>query len=124
MKETPKEGGVTTLIVLTLVMLCLLPASIRAHPGSGSAVDRRGQVYFLDTGSGLWKIDTEGRVTQLSETRFHWLALDANGVFASGRLPSSAGTGSDWEILKVGTDPTILLSSDWPIAVGHDGSLY
>ena len=124
MKERSKEARVTSLIVLALVTFCLLPTPIRAHPGSGIAVDGRGQVYFLDTGSGLWKIDTQGRVTHLSETRFHWLALDAGSVFGRGRLPSSAGSGLDWEIVKVGIDPTILLASDWPIAIGHDGNLY
>lgn len=124
MEERPKEGRVTSLIVYALLTLCLFPASVGAHPGAGIAVDRRGQVYFLDTGSGLWKIDTEGGVTQLSTIKFHSLALDANGVFTGGTLPSNAGTGLDWEILKVGADPTILLSSDWPIALGHDGSLF
>ena len=124
MKATSKESRVTSLSLLALVVLCLLPTSLRAHPGSGIAVDRRGQVYFMDTGSGLWKIDTEGTVSQLSKVKFHHLALDLNDLFANGRLPSSAGTGLDWEILKVGADPTILLSSDWPIAIGHDGSLY
>ena len=124
MKESSKVARVTTLIVLALVTFCLLPTSIRAHPGSGIAVDPRGQIYFLDTGSGLWKIDTQGRVTHLSETRFHWLALDANDVFANGRLPSTVRSGLDWQIVKVGAHPTILLASDWPIAVGHDGNLY
>lgn len=124
MKHTSREHKVTSLIVLALVMICLLPSPISAHPGSGIAVDRRGQVYFLDTGSGLWKIDTDGQVTQLSKIKFHHLALDANGLFINGKLPSSVGTGLDWEILKVGADPTILLSSDWPIAMAHDGSLY
>src|SRR5262249_43580862 len=59
-----------------------------------------------------------------SETRFHWLALDLTSAFASGRLPSSGGTGLDWQILKVATDPTILLSTDWPIALSQDGRLY
>lgn len=124
MKKRLKEARRTSLIVLALVVFCLLSTSIRAHPGSGIAVDRRGQIYFLDTGSGLWKIDTQGRITHLSETRFHWLALDSNNVFAGGRLPSSAGSGLDWQIVKVGADPTVLLASDWPIAVGYDGNLY
>jgi sugar lactone lactonase YvrE len=124
MKETTKEARVTSLIVLALVTFCLLPTSVRAHPGSGIAVDSSGQVYFLDTGSGLWQIDTQGKVTHLSDTKFHWLAIDADNVFAGGRLPSSAGSGLDWEIVKVGTDPAILLASDWPIAIGHDGNLY
>src|ERR1043165_2157346 len=124
MKATLKEHCVTSTGLIALMMLFLLPTAICAHPGSGIAVDRRGQIYFMDTGSGLWKIDTEGRASQLSRVRFHHLALDVNDAFANGRLPSSAGTGLDWEILKVGADPTILLSSDWPITIGHDGSLY
>src|SRR5215510_6362716 len=110
-------------IVLILVVACI-STSVTAHPGSGIAVDRLGQIYFLDTGSGLWKIDKEGTVTHLSKTLFHWLALDENNVFATGRLPSSAGTGLDWEILKVSANPTLLIASDWPIALGQDGSLY
>ncbi len=121
MKQT---SHVSSLSFLALMVLCLLPTSISAHPGSGIAVDRLGQVYFMDTGSGLWKIDTAGKVSQLSTIKFHHLALDVNNVFADGKLPSSAGTGLDWEILKVGGNPTILLSSDWPIAIGQDGSLY
>jgi sugar lactone lactonase YvrE len=39
-------------------------------------------------------------------------------------VPSSAGTGFDWEISKVSENPTVLLSTDWPIAIGQDGSLY
>lgn len=110
--------------VLALVAVCLFSASVMAHPGSGIAVDRVGQVYFLDTGSGLWKIDDHGRLTHLSRTLFHWLALDANDRFANGRLPSSAGSGLDWEILKVGVNPTLLIASDFPIAIGRDGNLY
>jgi SMP-30/gluconolaconase/LRE-like protein len=91
-----------------------------AHPGSGIAVDRLGQVYFLDTGSGLWKIDAQGRLTHLSGTRFHWLAIDANNRFANTTLVS----GASGEILKVSTNPTVLLSSDYPIAIGQDGNLY
>jgi DNA-binding beta-propeller fold protein YncE len=124
MKETAESRIVTWLTLVAVTIASFLPASIMAHPGAGIAVDRQGQVYFLDTGSGLWRIDTQGRVTRLSETLFHWLALDANNLFARGRLPSSAGTGLDWEISKVGENPTVLLSSDWPIALGQDGSLY
>ena len=106
--------------LLTLVMTCLLSTPLFAHPGAGIAVDRTGQVYFLDTGSGLWKIDTKGGLTQLSKTLFHWLAIDLNNKFVSSALPK----GASGEILTVGTDPTVLLSSDYPIAVGQDGNLY
>jgi SMP-30/Gluconolactonase/LRE-like region len=106
--------------LLTLTAVCILSVPIFAHPGSGIAVDRLGQVYFLDTGSGLWKIDNKGSLTWLSKTKFHWLAIDANNRFASSRMPS----GAFGEILSVGTDPALLLSSDYPIAIGQDGNLY
>jgi hypothetical protein len=120
MKKAPKVGIVTSLTVLALVMLGLLPTSIRAHTGSGIAVDRLGQVYFLDTGSGLWRIDARGNLTHLSKTLFHWLAIDEGDRFASSRLPS----GALGDILRVGAKPTLLLSSDYPIAIGQDGNLY
>ena len=105
-------------------MVSVLPASLMAHPGSGIAVDRQGQVYFLDTGSGLWRIDTHGRLTHLSGLLNHWLALDENNLWTKGRLPSSSGTGLDWIITRVDDNPAVLLSTDWPIALGQDGSLY
>lgn len=106
--------------VLILVATCLVSAQVSAHPGAGITVDRLGQVYFLDTGSGLWKIDTRGGLTHLSGTLFHWLALDENNRFANTQLPS----GASGEILKIGASPTALISSDYPIAVGRDGNLY
>src|SRR6266576_4064333 len=107
-------------LVLVLIATRLLSASINAHPGAGIAVDRLGQVYFLDTGSGLWKIDRRGQLTHLSETLFHWLAIDEDNRFA--RTQFAAGALS--EILKVGTSPSVLISSDYPIAIGRDGNLY
>jgi DNA-binding beta-propeller fold protein YncE len=107
-------------LVLILAAASILSASAIAHPGSGIAADRLGQIYFLDTGSGLWKIDLRGRLTHLSSTLFHWLAIDANNRFANTQLLS----GALGEILRVGTKPTVLLSSDYPIAIGNDGNLY
>ena len=106
--------------VFAVVLAALLPASARAHPGSGIVVDRLGQVYFVDTGSGLWKIDTNGTLVRISAPRFHWLALDADDRLASTRLP----TGSGGEITRVGATPTLLLASDYPLAIGRDGNLY
>src|SRR6266508_15876 len=106
--------------ILALVAVCLLSTSVVPHPGSGIAVDRLGRVYFLDTGSGLWKIDTRGGLTHLSRTLFHWLAIDDDNRFANAQLPS----GALGEILRVGTNPTVLISSDYPIAIGRDGNLY
>src|SRR5436189_6423311 len=112
MREIRKSGLATLLTGLALVVLVLHPTSIAAHPGSGIAVDRLGQVYFLDTGSGLWKIDPRGALTHLSGTLFHWLALDENNRFSNAQLVS----GALGEILRVGASPAVLLSSDYPIA--------
>lgn len=106
--------------VLAFAAACALSIPAFAHPGSGIAVDKNGHVYFLDTGSGLWKIDTQGKLTKLSPTRFHWLALDANNGFANARLP----TGASGEIEKVGSNPAALIASDWPIAISQNGNLY
>ena len=106
--------------LLTLAVGCLVSIPLLAHTGSGIAVDRFGQVYFLDTGSGLWKIDGQGRLARTSRTMFHWLTIDANDRFANSRLPS----GSLGDILRVGADPMLLLSSDFPIAIGEDENLY
>jgi sugar lactone lactonase YvrE len=91
-----------------------------AHPGSGIVVDRRGQVYFLDTGAGLWKIDTRGALISVSAHRFHWMTMDSNNRFHDVRLPSNP----DWEIARAGDDPELLLASDFPVAMGQDGNLY
>ncbi len=112
--------GIYRRIVLSLAALCLLSSPTVAHPGSGIAVDRLGQVYFLDTGAGLWKIDAHGKLIRISETRFHWLALDGNDRFANAPLPS----GAEGDITTAGATPTLLLSSDYPIAIAQDGNLY
>jgi sugar lactone lactonase YvrE len=92
------------------------------HPGSGILVDRLGQVYFIDTGSGLWKIDTRGAVSHLSPLRNHWLAMDPNDRFTQARLPTDPG--HDWVITAAGSNPTMLISTDFPLVIGGDGNLY
>lgn len=109
-------------LLLAIVVGCLVSTSALAHTGSGIAVDRLGQVFFLDTGSGLWKIDTRGGLTHLSGLKNHWLALDPNNGFAGAGLPTDPNL--DWVITRVGANPTLLISTDFPIAIGHDGNLY
>src|ERR1044071_6980970 len=91
-----------------IVLGGLLPRLVLAHPGSGIVIDRLGQVYFVDTGSGLWKIDARGTLIRIPAPRFHWLALDAEDRFVGVRLPS----GASGEITRVGSTPTLLLASD------------
>jgi hypothetical protein len=98
----------------------LAGAPLFAHPGSGIVVDRQGQVYFLDTGSGLWKIDRQGRLVRHEGPAFHWMAIDVEGRFRGARLPSLPNA----DLRHVGTDPGLLLSSDFPLVIGRDGVLY
>lgn len=107
-------------VLLTAVLVPAVPAL--AHPGSGVLVDRLGQVYFIDTGSGLWKIDTRGALEHLSPLRNHWLAMDPSDRFTQARLPTDPGR--DWVITATGSSPTILISTDFPIVIGQDGNLY
>jgi hypothetical protein len=106
-----------------LLLLCLagfLPTPVLAHPGTGIVVDRLGQIYFVDMVSGVWRLDAHGALTHMPGPAFHWLALDASNRFAATRLP----TGPTGDIARLGSDPTLLLASDVPIAMGPDGSLY
>jgi hypothetical protein len=106
--------------ILSLALACLLPTPAIAHPGSGIVVDRLGQVYFVDMVSGIWKLNAKGGLTHLPGQAFHWMTLDAEGRFAAGQLPS--GTGGDFT--RIGSNPTLLLASDFPIAIAPDGNLY
>ena len=105
---------------LALAATCLLATPALPHPGSGIVVDRLGQIYFLDTGAGLWKIDTQGKLIRVGGPAFHWMTIDADDRFAGIRLPS----GSAGEITRVGSSPTLLVASDFPIAIGRNGNLY
>ena len=109
-------------LVLVIAATSLFASLALAHPGSGIVVDRLGHIYFLDTGSGLWRIDTRGALSHLSPLRNHWLALDANDGFTQARLPTDPGR--DWVITSAGTNPTLLISTDFPLVVGQDGNLY
>ena len=95
-----------------------LPAA--AHPGSGIVADRRGRIYFIDTGAGVWKIDERGALSPVKGPNFHWLTIDADDRFAKARLPS----GPDGEVVRVGKRPTLIAASDVPLAVGGNGRLY
>jgi sugar lactone lactonase YvrE len=105
---------------LSFAVACLLPGSALAHPGSGIVVDRSGQVYFVDMVSGIWKLDLHGALTHLPGPAFHFMTLDADGRLAAAELPS----GPNWELARIGSDPTLLLASDFPLALGPDGRLY
>lgn len=50
---------------------CRVPAF--AHPGSGICVMDNGQVFFVDTGYGIWKIDESGDVSSYAQADGHFL---------------------------------------------------
>lgn len=102
------------------VLATVFSISIMAHPGSGIVVDRRGEVYFLDTGSGVWKIDLKGKLTKLPGPRFHWMTIDYDDCFSRAHLP----TGARGDIIRVRTSPTLLVGSDYPVTIGANGNLY
>jgi hypothetical protein len=106
--------------VLVLTVACLLSTPATAHPGSGIVVDRLGRIYFVDMVSGVWKLDAHGALTHIPGPAFHWMTLDGGDRFRGVHLPS----GSGWEIARIGANPTLLLASDFPIAMGRDGNLY
>src|SRR5437870_6427008 len=118
MRQTLHDGMVSLLSALVTIAVFSLP--IMAHPGSGIVVDRQGEIYFVDTGSGVWKIDTHGTLIQIPGPRFHWMTMDADERLRDVPLPSASG----WEITRVSAKPTLMLASDFPIAMGRDGSLY
>jgi len=102
-----------------LTTAALLASPGAAHPGSGIVADREGHVYFMDTGAGVWKLDTHGALTQHPGPRFHWMTIDPDNRFAKTPMPAVSGG----EIARSGASPTLLLASDSPLAMSRDGDL-
>ena len=104
------------------LMLCFLPViKTSAHPGSGIVLDKEGNIYFTDTGKGVWKIDTLGRLSFLPASRFHWMAIDAVGYFAG----SPKNFGDYFErVTPESNKPALIMCSDFPLVVNNDGNIY
>lgn len=105
-------------ILLILVVTVLAPVG-SAHPGSAIAVDQDGRVFFVDTGGGVFSIERNGHLMRRDGPAFHWFALDSAGHFKSTSWPSIP----DGELRAVGVSPTLVLSSDVPVAIGG-GAFY
>jgi sugar lactone lactonase YvrE len=108
-------------IFVTLI-LCFLPATkTSAHPGSGIVLDKEGNIYFTDTGKGVWKIDTQGKLTYLPASRFHWMTIDAIGSFAG----SQKNFGEYFEkVTPESNKPVLIMCSDFPLVVNKNGNIY
>jgi len=111
-----------TKVILIFAFLQMLISTIAsAHPGSGIVVDKYGQVYFTDTGKGVWKIDANGKLTYLPASKFHWMTIDVIGYFAK----SPKNFGEYFERVTPQTNkPALIMCSDFPLAVGKDGNIY
>jgi hypothetical protein len=105
---------------LIVIAACLLSTTLVAPPGTGIVVDRLGQVYFVDMVSGVWKLDAHGALTHMPGPAFHWMTADESNRFGGVALPS----GPAGDVARIGISPTLLLASDFPIALGQDGNLY
>jgi hypothetical protein len=104
------------LLVFTLTVTIVL-----AHPGSGIVVDKNGQVYFTDTGKGVWKIDADGKLSYIPGSRFHWMTIDPMGYFAGS--PKSFGQYFE-RVTAQQSKPALIMCSDFPLVVGMDGNIY
>jgi hypothetical protein len=119
------SAGIQALRTITLVALLTAGATgVSAHPGGSIVVDRQGQVYFVDTGAGVWKIDLQGKSTLIHTVAYHWMALDETGHFAKSTALGESDGGTFERITPPGALPALIISSDYPIAVGADGGLY
>src|SRR5688500_4743594 len=66
--------------IVTLLLTLLLGSTAAAHPGSGIAVDERRNVFFTDTGKGIWRATREGSLELVSTSALHWLAAAPAGA--------------------------------------------
>ena len=108
--------------ILVSILLCVLLAiNLFAHPGSGIVLDKEGNIYFTDTGKGVWKIDTQGKLNFLPASKFHWMTIDAIGNFAGS--PKSFGEYFE-RVTPEGNKPTLIMCSDFPLVVNKDGNIY
>src|SRR5260221_8866788 len=70
-------------IIAVATQFSLATFTASAHPGSGIVVDAQGNVYFTHIGRGVGKIDPQGKLTYVGNTRGgHWMCLDPEGSFS------------------------------------------
>ncbi|MFA5330407.1 MAG: SMP-30/gluconolactonase/LRE family protein [Prolixibacteraceae bacterium] len=109
------------LIFIFTVLQMLTSTISSAHPGSGIVVDKYGYIYFTDTGKGVWKIDTNGKLNYLPASEFHWMSIDPIGYFAES--PKSFGQYFE-RVTPQSIKPALIMCSDFPFVVGKDGNIY
>jgi sugar lactone lactonase YvrE len=108
-----------------VVLLTLFAGRVSAHPSSGIVVDEKGNVFVADINTGLWKIDTQGKLTHIHKEAGHWLALDVEGNFTSVDFTKSDHW-PRWFKRRTpdGAKPALLTDGGSPLVVHRDGNLY
>jgi sugar lactone lactonase YvrE len=108
------------LFLVFMAQLTLATFTALAHPGTGIVVDQQGNVYFTHIGRGVGKIDPQGKLTYVGETRGgHWMCLDAEGSFSHTQPKHFE------RITPDGVKPALIYADGGsPIAVLRDGKLY
>ena len=102
-------------------MFLLVGMTASAHPGSGIVIDKDGQIYFTDTGKGVWKIDTKGTLTYIPASKFHWMTIDPIGYFAE----SQKNFGEHFErVTPQSSKPALIMCSHFPLVINKDGNIY
>ena len=114
-----------TRLVPFVALLTLQAGRVSAHPSSGIVVDEKGNVFVADINTGLWKIDTEGKLTHIHKEAGHWLALDAEGSFARMDFTKSDHW-PRWFKRRTpdGAKPALITDGGSPLVVHRDGNLY
>lgn len=105
---------------ISLLLCLVVGARASAHPGSGIVVDKHGQIFFTDTGQGVWKIDMQGKLTYVPASKWHWMAIDEVGYFAE-----SQNFGEWFErVTPQSSIPVLIMCSDFPLTANRDGNIY
>lgn len=106
-------------LTVLLVLTVLTTVASSAHPGAAIAVSKDGVVYFVDTGAGVFSIGPGGRVVRREGPAFHWFAFDPDSRFRTTPWPSMPNA----EFRSADVNPTIVLSSDFPVTIAG-GTFY
>jgi hypothetical protein len=107
-------------VVAMMVHFSCFLSVAAAHPASAIVVDNEGQVFFIDSGRAVMKIDRQGRLQAIHEIKDgHWMTLDAQGAF------SRAAPRYFRRITADGVKPALIYAGGGaPLVVNSDGNLY
>lgn len=104
------------LLIASFLVSCM--AAGAAEPGSGIVVDLERQVWFTDSGTGVWRLNGRGEMTLQFKHPAQWLGFDSDGRYAHSKPEFYQ------RITPKGVNPSMLGSTSGPIAIGPEGDVY